>query len=164
MYNRAAIWHEPAQLSGNSMNAKTCCNLLMFFSISTIALSATAAEPNLKVIMQGLRDDVAEIADGLLTDDFTKVAHGAVRIANHARIPDEQVQLVAAELGTEMATFKQFDKSVHDLSLSIAAAAEEKDRNKAIAVYQRMLTGCFACHAAYKDRVGAVLDAAAGPE
>jgi hypothetical protein len=123
------------------MNAKICCNLLMFFSISTIALSATAAEPNLKEIMQGLRDDVVEITDGLLTDDFTKVA-----------------------LGAEMAAFKQIDTSVHDLSLSIAAAAEERDHDRAIADYQRMLSGCFACHAAYKDRVGAVLSAAAGPE
>jgi hypothetical protein len=136
----------------------------MIFSISMIALTATAAEPNLKVIMQGLRDDVVEITDGLLTDDFTRVVHGAVRIANHARIPDDQIQRVAAELGTEMAAFKQFDTSVHDLSLSIAAAAEEKDRDRAIADYQRMLGGCFACHAAYRDRVGGVLSAAAGPE
>jgi hypothetical protein len=46
----------------------------MVLLISIIALSATAAEPNLKEIMQGLRDDVVEITDGLLTDDFTKVA------------------------------------------------------------------------------------------
>ncbi len=136
----------------------------MIFLISTITLSATAAEPNLKEIMQGLRDDVVEISDGLLTDDFTRVAQGAARTANHPRIPPDQVQLVAAELGTEMAAFKQIDTSVHDLSLSIATAAEAKDRARVIADYQRMLTGCFACHAAYKDRVGSVLSAAAGPK
>lgn len=146
------------------MHTKTYCHLLMVLSISMIALSATAAEPNLKEIMQGLRDDVVEIADGLLTDDFTRVANGADRIANHARIPADQVQLVAAELGTEMAAFKQIDTLVHDLSLSIAAAAKDKDRDRAIADYQRMLSGCFACHAAYKDRVGAVLSAATGSE
>jgi hypothetical protein len=146
------------------MHIKIYCCLLIVFSISVIALSATAAEPNLKVIMQGLRDDVVEITDGLLTDDFTKVAHGAVKIANHARIPDDQIQLVAAELGAEMAAFKQIDTSVHELSLSIAVAAEEKDRDRAIADYQRMLSGCLACHAAYKDRVGTALSAAAVPE
>lgn len=144
------------------MYTKTYSYFLIVFLISIIALSATAAEPNLKLIMQGLRDDVVEITDGLLTDDLTRVAHAAVRIANHPRIPSEQIQLVAAELGTEMATFKQIDTSVHDLSLSIAAAAEEKNRDRAIADYQRMLTGCFACHAAYKDRVGTLLSAAAG--
>ncbi len=146
------------------MYTKTYSYFLMVFLISTIALSATAAETNLKEIMQGLRDDVVEIADGLLADDFTRVAHGAARIANHPRIPPDQVQLVAAELGAEMAAFEQIDTSVHDLSLSIAAAAEAKDRARAIADYQRMLSGCFACHAAYKDRVGTVLSAATGPE
>ncbi len=142
------------------MYIKTYSYLLMVFLISIIAMSATAAEPNLKLIMQGLRDDVVEITDGLLTDDFARVAQGAVRIANHPRIPPDQIQLVAAELGTEMAAFKQIDTSVHELSLSIAAAAEAKDRARAIADYQRMLSGCLACHVAYKDRVGTVLSAA----
>lgn len=146
------------------MHTKTYCYLFLIFSILIIALPATAAEPNLKEIMQGLRDDVVEITDGLLTDDFTRVAQGAVRVANHARIPDDQIQLVAAELGPEMAAFKQIDTTVHDLSLSIAAAAEEKDRDTAIADYQRMLSNCLACHAAYKERVGAALSVTAGPE
>ncbi len=145
------------------MHIKTYLHFLIVISISFIAVSASASDTDLKEIMQGLRDDVVEITDGLLTDDFTKVAQAAARIANHARIPPDQIQLVAAELGTEMAAFKQIDTSVHDLSLSIAAAAEDKDRDRAIADYQRMLSGCFACHAAYKDRVGTVL-ATAGPE
>ena len=126
--------------------------------LSALSVTAIAAEPNLKGIMQGLRDDVVAIADGLLIDDLEAVADGAARIANHARIPAEQIQLVAAELGSEMATFKQFDVSVHDLSLSIAAAAEKGDRDRAIADYQSMMTGCLACHAAYKERVAAVLN------
>lgn len=73
------------------MYTKTSLHFLIVISISVIAFAATAAEPNLKEIMQGLRDDVVEITDGLLTDDFTKVAHAAVRIANHARIPAEQI-------------------------------------------------------------------------
>ncbi len=145
------------------MHTKSYTYFLMAFSISVFAFAVTAAELNLKTIMQGLRDDVVEITDGLLTEDFTKVADGAVRIANHARIPDEQIQLVAAELGPEMATFKQFDMSVHDLSLSIATAAEEKDRSRAIADFQSMLAGCLACHAAFRERVGFVLSSA-GPE
>jgi hypothetical protein len=126
-------------------------------SIFVIVMSSTAASPELKEIMQGLRDDTVEIADGLLTDDFERVARGAAGIASHAQIPPEQVKLVAAELGAEMPTFKQFDISVHELSLSIAAAAEKKDRNQASADFHRMLDGCLACHATYKDRVSTVL-------
>lgn len=135
--------------------------LVLIFATTLIA---SAAAPNLKEIMQGLRDDSVEIADGLLIGDLDRVAEGATRIANHAQIPPEQVQLVAAELGPEMPTFKQFDTLVHESSLSIAAAAEEGNHDQAIADYQRMLTGCFACHAAYRDRVAEVLTGATKTE
>lgn len=139
------------------MRTKTNLIFIPLFSVLTIAFGAIAAEPNLKEIMQGLRDDSVAVADGLLMDDFNMVAQGADSIANHAQIPPAQVQLVAAELGPEMPAFKQFDTTVHDLSLSIAAAARNNDREQAIADYQRMLTGCFGCHAAYRERVAAVL-------
>jgi len=139
------------------MNSKRYSFYAVIAILSALSVMATAAEPNLKGIMQGLRDDVVAITDGLLIDDLKSVADGATRIANHERIPAEQVQLVAAELGSEMATFKQFDVSVHNLSLSIAAAAEKGDRDRAIADYQSMMSGCLACHAAYKERVAAVL-------
>ena len=139
------------------MNSKRYSFNAVVAILSTLSVMATAAEPDLKGIMQGLRDDVVAIADGLLIDDLKSVADAATRIANQARIPAEQVQLVAAELGSEMATFKQFDVSVHDLSLSIAAAAEKGDRDRAIADYQSMMSGCLACHAAYKERVAVVL-------
>lgn len=139
------------------MNTKRYSFYSVVAILSALSAMATAAEPNLKGIMQGLRDDVVAIADGLLVDDLKSVADGAIRIANHAQIPAEQIQLVAAELGPEMATFKQFDISVHDLSLSIAAAAEKGYRDRAIADYQTMMTGCLACHAAYRERVAAVL-------
>jgi len=125
---------------------------------------ATADESNLKQIMQALRDDSVAIFDGLLTDDFSKVAQGADRIANHPQIPPAQIQLVAAELGPEMATFKQFDTTVHDLAVSIGAAAEEKDHDRAATNYQSMLDGCFGCHAAYRQRVAAVLGGATAQE
>jgi hypothetical protein len=136
---------------------KRLFQLSLIASVFVIAMSSTAASPELKEIMQGLRDNTVEIADGLFTDDFERVALGAAGIANHAQIPPEQVQLVAAELGAEMPTFKQFDISVHDLSLSIAAAAEKQDRDQASADFHRMLDGCLACHAAYKHRIAAVL-------
>lgn len=132
--------------------------ILLF--VLAVTLSVRSAEPDLKGIMQGLLTDTAEIMEGLLSDDFGKVAAGAERIANHPRIPPDQVQLVAAELGPEMPSFKQLDTSVHDLSLSIATAAEAEDRERAATEFQQMLSGCFACHAGYKDRVSAVLNGA----
>jgi len=121
------------------------------------AITLSSEATSLKDIMQGLRNDLVEIADGLLMDDFEQVARGAIAIAEHPRIPADQVQLVAQELGPEMPAFKQIDTVVHDLSLEIHAAAEAHDRDAAITAYQRTLDGCFACHAAYKERIGLVL-------
>lgn len=111
----------------------------------------------LQIIMQGLRDNLVEITDGLLVDDFELVDRGASAIANHPRIPPEQVQLVAAELGQEMPVFKQFDTRVHDLAVQISTAAKNNDGNAAIAAFEEMIDGCFGCHTVYKDRVARVL-------
>lgn len=127
-------------------------SLLIF---PTTALSDETT--TLQTIMQGLRDNLVEISDGLLTDDFELVERGATAIANHPRIPPGQVQLVAKELGQEMPAFKQFDTRVHDLAVEIGAAASSGDRATAIAGYQNMVDGCFACHITYKDRVAGVL-------
>lgn len=122
----------------------------------TLALTDEAT--TLKSIMLGLRDGLVEISDGLLTDDFGLVQHGATTIAEHPRIPAEQVQLVAQELGEEMAAFKALDTRVHDLSLEIEAAAKVLDGAAARAAFTQMVDGCFACHAAYKERVATVLN------
>ena len=127
------------------------------------AVAVTGEATTLKEIMQGLRDDLVDISDGLLTDDFEQVARGAAAIADHPQIPAAQVQLVAAELGPEMAAFKQLDNLVHDLSLEVNAAAKALDRDAAISGYQQIIDGCFACHRTYKERVASVLGQAPAP-
>jgi len=138
---------------------KTTANIRLT-SLALILIPALAAANEttaLQQIMQGLRDSLVEITDGLLTDDFELVQRGAIAIAEHPQIPANQVPLVAAELGTEMPAFKQLDTRVHNLSLEIRRAAETLDRDKAITAYQQLVDGCFACHIAYKDRVATAL-------
>jgi hypothetical protein len=128
------------------------------------SVSMSGEGSDLKEIMQGLRNNLVDISDGLLTDDFEKIAHGADAIAGHPQIPPSQVKLVAAELGSEMATFKQLDTLVHNLSLEISAAATTHNRDDAISGYQQLLEGCLACHSAYKERVAAALSRTPGAE
>jgi len=127
-------------------------------------VAATGDAVTLKGIMQGLRDNLVSISDGLLTDDFELVATGATAIASHPQIPAKQVQLVAAELGSEMPVFKQIDTLVHDLALEIKAAAISLDHDAAASAYQRMIEGCFACHRTFKERVTTALSPAADPQ
>lgn len=142
------------------MNLQRPIAVLACVVLTALALASPAPERDLKKIMQDLRNNTVSMLDGLLTDDFDAVAVAANGIAHHPSIPGAQVQLVAQELGAEMPAFKQLDQQVHDLSLSILAAAKEQDPARAIADYQHMLNGCLACHAAYKDRVSKVLSAA----
>jgi uncharacterized protein YndB with AHSA1/START domain len=121
------------------------------------AVAVSGETTTLKAIMQELRDNLTDVTDGLLADDFGLVARGANGIAEHPRIPAEQVKLVADELGDEMAVFKQLDTWVHDLALEVKVAAEKPDRTALFTNYQTMVEGCVACHNAYKDRVAAVL-------
>ena len=146
------------------MNVKVVLAVLACMTWSALALAERTPEPDLKKIMQGLRDDTVSMLDGLLTDDLDAVAVAANGIAQHPSIPGTQVQLVARELGAEMPAFKQFDQQVHDLSLSILAAAKEGNRERAIADYQHMISGCLACHAAYKKRVSKVLSTTGDPQ
>ena len=139
------------------MSREKLLGLASFMFILVPAIALTDDATTLKVIMQGLRDNLVEISDGLLMDDFEQISRGAIGIAEHPRIPPEQVQLVAEELGEEMPAFKRLDTLVHDLALEIDVAARARDRNAAISGFTQMLDGCFACHATYKDRVTAVL-------
>jgi cytochrome c556 len=134
----------------------------LFASLAIILLPASAitGETTLKLIMQELRQNFVDVSDGFLLDDFDKVAEGALAIAEHPRIPAEQVQLVADELGAEMPVFKNFDVQVHELSLEMYKAAKERDRDAAVAAYQSMVTACFDCHSAYRERVAAIFSAA----
>lgn len=127
----------------------------------SLCATATVAEQDpatdLKTIMQGLRNDTVLIMDAMLVDNFATVVEAAARISDHPQIPPDQVSLVAAELGPEMAAFKQFDALVHDLSVSLREAAEEGDRAGAQRKFQQMIAGCLGCHAAYRQRVRSVL-------
>lgn len=131
----------------------------------TAACATTSPDDTttLKEIMQGLRNDLVNIGDGLLVDDFDLLAGGARGIAEHPKIPPDQVTLVAMELGAEMAAFKQLDTQVHNLAIQAQAAAEASNRDAAFRRYQEITASCLACHAAYKERVAGVLGATAKP-
>lgn len=131
--------------------------LLVVILLATITRADSGADPDLKQIMQGLRNDSVLVLDGLLTDDLEAVAKAAERIASHPAIPATQIALVAAELGVEMKVFKQLDMLVHDLALAIRSSAPDKDPNQAITEYQHMIGACLACHASYRQRVAKVL-------
>ncbi|MEE9320930.1 MAG: hypothetical protein V3U76_10825 [Granulosicoccus sp.] len=124
------------------------------------AVSVMADEPDVKEIMESLRDDLVEISDGLLTEDAERVSLAGARIANHAPVPKRERGIIAKELGSEMGKFKQFDELVHELSKSIEQAAKSEDFARMQTHYKEIVSACLECHTAYRERVSASLDAA----
>lgn len=121
------------------------------------AVSGSETTVDLKGIMQGLRNNLVEITDGLLVDDYEQAARGASGVAEHPKIPAADIQLVAKALGTEMAVFKQYDTLVHDRAVELAEAANAEDPDAAVTAYLAMVEGCLACHQKYRQRVAAAL-------
>jgi len=150
---------EAVAAASDSGNLDTYQSIKKELALETPSGNGLSADETttLQTIMLGLRDNLLEISNGLLSDDFALVDRGASAIANHPHIPPAQVQLVVKELGQEMPAFKQFDTRVHDLAVQISTAAKSGDRAAAISKFGEMVESCLACHASYKDRVAAVL-------
>lgn len=121
---------------------------------------APAATPDLKSIMQGLRNSLVTMTDGLLQGEPEMVAQAAANIANHSPVPEHERSIIRATLGTEMPGFAELDREVHVLSVEVGNAAEEGDLARAERDYQTMVAACLACHTSYKARVSEALKAA----
>jgi len=141
----------------SAMSYKTLLVITTILAFSNLTVPASADDPSLKEIMQALRDNLTEVTDGLLMNDFDRIERGAEGIAQHPQIAPTQVKRVAEELGPEMPRFKQYDVQVHNLSLSIVAAAKAKNSEAVWADYQQVLSGCLGCHTSFKDRVSEAL-------
>lgn len=139
------------------MNTTRLVALLGVATLLLPVVSASNPDTDLKSIMQGLRDNLVEITDGLLIDDYEQMARGASGVAEHPKIPPADIQIVAKALGAEMAAFKQYDTLVHDRAVELAEAANAEDREAAVTAYLAMVEGCLACHQKYRQRVAAAL-------
>ena len=130
------------------------------FFIALISLPAPigAAEDNLKNIMLGLGQSFAQIVEALLVGDRENLVQAARNIAQHPEIPDYQRVLIAGELGGEIAQFAQFDQAVHALSLGLEEKGLVTTDLELLRSTQELLTACFSCHAAYKDRISLILE------
>lgn len=124
----------------------------------TLSANTMAAEPSLREIMQHLNSSLGVILEGMLLEDYEQIAEGAEGIAHHAHIVAPQVERIAEELGAEMAVFSQFDEQVHDLSVSIAELASERDRGAIQLDYHHLVDGCLGCHALFRTRLSSVLN------
>lgn len=133
---------------GCMVTAGLCCSW---------SATPVAAEPTLQGIMQGLRDDLAAIVDGMLVEDYGRIARASIAIAAHPPIPASQNALIRQDLGPRMPDFALLDQQVHGQALSMKKAADERNLAGVSNAYQSVLSTCLACHIAFRERLVAVL-------
>lgn len=117
----------------------------------------TVVTKQLRPLMAGLAQDMSRINTGIWHEDFDLVRQGALSIANHPRIPPDQIAKIKESLGQEFQNFVRFDKAVHGTATELVSAAEARDWSDVLTKYTELRDGCFGCHAAYRERLRPVL-------
>lgn len=121
------------------------------------AAADTIDTKRLRLLMVGLAQDMARINTGIWHEDFDLVQQGASSIANHPRIPPDQIAKIKKALGREFQNFVRFDKAVHGTATELVNAAEARDWSGVLTKQTELRDGCFGCHTAYRERLRPVL-------
>lgn len=120
-------------------------------------MADTTETKQLRLLMAGLAQDMSRINTGLWHEDYGLVREGASSIANHPKIPPDQIAKIKKELGEDFQNFVRFDKNVHGTATELVSAAEARDWSGVLTKYTELRDGCFGCHAAYRERLRPVL-------
>lgn len=110
------------------------------------------ARPTLIGIMQALSVDMADIAQGIWTEDYAAIREAALRIANHPPVTEKQKTLIQGTLGSDFGAFVAGDQLVHRTALELADVAPGSIET-VLETYERLQQGCVACHSSFRLRV-----------
>ena len=125
---------------------------------ATATATLDAAPMPLKVIMAVLGTDMADIATGIWVEDAATIAEGAAGIANHPRVPPEQMGAIQAELGQAFGDFAALDGVVHDLAVELRdAASAGQATSELVTIFTQVAEGCVGCHTAFRERLSSTL-------
>jgi hypothetical protein len=142
------------------------CLFLIFVMLATAAplpppndsspVSADTTK-SLRPLMVGLAQDMDRISTGLWYEDYDLIQQGAENIAQHPKIPPEQLSKIKAALGDQFSNFVQYDKGVHRSATKLVSAAEAKDWSAVLKIHNELQQGCVSCHSAYREQLRPVL-------
>ncbi|MFA6062294.1 MAG: cytochrome c [Gallionella sp.] len=115
------------------------------------ALPAQAVEPlALQKVMKELGRNMQIATDGISREDWSLVEHTAHLISEHPEAPMDEKLRIMSFMGSNMGKFKGFDTRTHEAAHELAEAAQEKNGQKVISAFQKLQTGCLACHQAFR--------------
>ena len=120
-------------------------------------LAPTDTTKRLRPLMVGLAQDMDRIATGLWYEDYDLIRQGAQGIAQHPKIPSDQIAIIKKTLGDEFSSFVRYDKTVHQTATELVRAAEARKWSDVLRIHDRLQNGCMGCHTAYRDQLRPVL-------
>ncbi len=110
----------------------------------------------LHTIMRLLLQNIHTVNEGVYTENYDLIIHGAQKINDHPPLADESRELIRSVLGDRMSVFGSFDNTVHGHADSLVAAAEAKEMDRVLRHYRIVQQGCVNCHSAFKDEIRSV--------
>ena len=116
------------------------------------------ALPGLFAIMLDLRGDMERVSRGIWTEAYDTIAAGAQAIADHPKVPPEELTAVSEALGPDVNRFKALDTRVHDLSVELVEAARARDMETVLARDAAIRQGCVECHTAFREPLRSRID------
>jgi len=119
----------------------------------SIDASTRAVLPGLFAIMAGLEGNLADISRGIWMEDYAGIQAGAEAVAAHPNVPPEELERVSGALGTDLARFREWDMTVHNLAVLLAEAAQGRAMDSVLAVEAQLRSGCVGCHSEFRDRL-----------
>jgi cytochrome c556 len=125
-------------------------------SASAVPADTVDTKP-LRLLMVGLAQDMARINTGIWHEDYDLIREGASSIANHPKIPPDQIAKIKNALGEDFQNFVRYDKAVHGTATELVSAAKARDWSGVLSKYTEIRDGCVGCHTAYRDRLRSVL-------
>ena len=126
-------------------------------STTPTAPADTVDTKPLRLLMVGLAQDMARIQTGLWHEEYDLIREGASSIANHPKIPPDQIAKIKNALGADFQNFVRYDKTVHKTATELVRAAEARDWSGVLSAHTQIRDGCVGCHTAYRDRLRPVL-------
>lgn len=101
-------------------------------------------------IMQGMSNDMVQIADGIWCDDYARVAAAAESIAEHPMPSLLERLALLGRLGGNAPQFMKADEKLQAAALALKEVAGERSMEKVLNRYQALQQNCVACHNWYR--------------
>lgn len=106
----------------------------------------------LLLIMRNLERNMVAVQAGIWRGDHEVVREAARAMADHARIPGREIEMIRSALGEDgLKGFVAADQYWHEQATELANAARDGDMDRIVPLTAELLQRCASCHTEYRQ-------------